>query len=529
MAGKKKSAPLKKIWLITREYEGLAGAGGVKDMCRQLAESLAQTRRTVSVILPCYGFMNPEALGFTEIDAFDVVMNYPGQGRREAVIIHHAGIRGVQIYLVDSPRYREKESIYTYTRAEAARYNQHQGAAYFDYFAMNVLLQKAALALMVRQGETVDVIHCQDGHTALLPAMLRESEGFRHFFRHTGAVVTIHNAGEGYHQEVADLPFAAAICDLPDHFIRANLLNNAFDPFLAAARHAILNTVSENYARELQETDSDLLTGWLGHRLLDIGVDLAGVTNGINPADFAPRRPEKLGLDAAFDPESGDLAGKKICKATLVAEIAANRISGIERSGSLVADPKIPLFTMIGRLTSQKGVDILIHALELLLDRDPGFQVLILGSGSRELENSLVQLAAMPEHSGRICILRGYDPILANRIYAAGDFFLVPSRYEPCGLTDFIAQLAGNIPIVRHTGGLVKVEDGVTGLAYRDHSPHALARTMERALDLYRNQPGRIAEIQKAATKKIRSTYTWARVRTRYLALYQAAIAMTES
>jgi starch synthase len=117
---------------------------------------------------------------------------------------------------------------------------------------------------------------------------------------------------------------------------------------------------------------------------------------------------------------------------------------------------------------AQKGVDILISALDALLQADKKFQVLILGSGTKDLEKRLIRLARKKENNGRICLLLGYDSLLANQIYAAGDFFLIPSRYEPCGLTDYIAQLAGNLPIVHHVGGLVKVEDGVTGFAFKD-------------------------------------------------------------
>ena len=529
MGTKKQGRKIQNIWLVTREYEGLAGAGGVKDMCRQLAEALARTRRRISVILPCYGLMDPEALGFTQVDRFQVDMNYAFKERREEVSIWQRELNRVRVFLVDGERYREKQGIYTYTVDEEAAIPWHkQGTAYFDYFAMNVLLQKSALALIVRMGEKPEVVHCQDGHTAVLPAMMHEMEGFRHYFRRTGTVVTIHNAGIGYHQEVEDLPFARAICGLPEQVVMDNLLADRFDPFLVASRYAVLNTVSENYARELQETDDDMLTGWLGRRLLAGGVTLAGITNGINPADFDPRHPEKLGLAAAFAPGRGNLKGKKQCKQALLSDINAKKITGVIQIGTLAVAPLQPLFTMVGRLTAQKGVDVLVDALKMLLGRDKNFQVLLLGTGTRELELALDQLALAPATANRICILHGYDPGLANQVYAAGDFFLIPSRYEPCGLTDYVAQLAGNLPIVRHTGGLVKVIDGVTGLAYTEHSPRALLETMERALTLFREQPATLAEMQVAAIRTINRHYTWTKVRNRYLELYRTAVGMTE-
>lgn len=525
MAKKSQSQGINNIWMLTREYDSLAGAGGVKDVSRQLAEALVRLKKSVTVILPCYGFMDPKKLGFTRQPfAFEVDMNYTAEDRREKVTLWQKTLHGVVVYLVDADRYREKKSIYTYTAEdEASNPYQIRGNGHFDYFAMNVLLQKTALDLMIILAQKPDIIHCQDGHTAILPAMLREGTGYRHYFSTTAAVVTIHNAGHGHHQEVRDLPFARAISGLPYNLIHNNLLAGSFDPFLAASAFAVLNTVSENYARELRETDDDALTGWLGHRLKTRGIRLEGITNGFNPEDFDTTRPKELGLPAAYNPATGDLAGKKTCRHSLLQALAQQRHKGINRSGTLVDDPNKPLFTLIGRLTPQKGVDILLPALETLLQSDCEFQVLILGSGAKDFEQSLSSLAKKNENEGRICLLLGYDSLLANQVYAAGDFFLIPSKYEPCGLTDYIAQLAGNLPIVHHVGGLVKVEDGVTGFAFKDYSSAALLAAMLHAVTVFKEAPEEILNMQEAAAKRIRQKYTWDKVVQRYLALYEKA------
>lgn len=525
---KKTATPITNIWLITREYDGLAGAGGVKDVCRQLAQALSRTAR-VSVCLPLYGFMNPQALGFQLIDQFQVDMYYVGEERREDVRIWckqtPTDANHLTLYLVDSPRYQEKKSVYTYTQEEEAEDPTHvQGSGHYDYFAMNILLQKAAINLMLSRNERPDVIHCHDGHTALIPAMVRENEGYRHFFRNTGMVVTIHNAGKGYHQDVADLPFAKSITGLPGNIIAKNLLNGRFDPFIAASPYAILNTVSENYARELRETDDDELTDWLGHFLASRGVMLSGITNGISPEDFNPSHPEKLGIAAAYSPEKGDLKGKATCKRDLIRAISRKELSNVLVHGSLSSDIELPLFTLIGRFSPQKGVDKLVGALETLLPMDSGFQILILGTGSKEIEEALIRLSEMKANKGRISVLLGYDPLLANRVYAAGDFFLIPSRYEPCGLTDYIAQLFGSIPIVHHIGGLVKVIDSKTGFVYHDHSSAALMGAMQRSLKIYRQKPSQIKQIQKTAIKTIKENYTWDKIVQRYLELYASAL-----
>ena len=543
---------LQNIWMLSREYEGLAGAGGVKDVVRQLAEALVRSGRKVSVALPLYGFMDPKAADFAPTGLhFEVEMNYLGVERRELVrvlgrhqvpappksknrewraVAQPPGRGGcLSIYLLDAQRYQEKQGVYTYTAAEEAlNPDHHRGSGHYDYFAMNILLQKGALALMIRLGQRPGVIHCHDGHTALLPALIREVEGYRHYFSASAAVVTLHNAGIGYHQEVDDLPFAEAISGLPPRVIHDNLLAGKFDPLLAAAGYGPLNTVSENYARELRETEDDALTGWLGHRLLGRGVALQGITNGIDPEDFNPETPEKVGLAAAFSPLKRDFVGKERCRQWLIATLAQAEWPHLQRFGHLAPPPDsaapLPLFTFVGRLTAQKGVDKLLGALETLLPLDHDFQVLILGSGDRGCEKALIGLAEEESNRGRLTFLRGYDPELANQIYAAGDFFLIPSQYEPCGLTDYLAQLFGNLPIVHQVGGLVKVVDGVTGLGYREHNSAALMGAIQRALLLFRREPEKMLDMRQAAVQHIREHYTWDKVREEYLEFYQQAL-----
>ncbi len=527
---KNKEGPMreiKSIWMLTREYKGIAEAGGVKDVSKELSEALAEAGYEVTVIIPRYGFIRPEESGFVKFGPqFEVDMNYAHEERRERIGFWHKKISDVDILLVEAERYAEKLSVYTYTEAEEALDPSHKkGMGHYDYFAMNVLLQKAALDLSIYEDIKPDVFHCQDGHTAILPAIMRELDGMRQYFMSTGALVTIHNAGIGYHQDVADLPFVKAITGLPWRVIYSCLLNGSFDPFLAGATYAPINTVSENYARELQETELDALTGWLGHALKDRGIRLEGITNGINPDDFDPRRPETLGLPAGFDPLKGDLRGKGICRKELINQINHGEIQTCRVHGSIDNRPNQPLVTVISRLTEQKGINTLAQALEYLLAQDQEFQVVILGTGSRKIETHLISLADHPVNNGRIALLLGYDSRLANLLYASGDFFIIPSKYEPCGLTDFIAQLMANVPIVRATGGLVKVRDGFNGFSYQEFSASALASTIKRAFRIFRLSPDVLRQIQINAIKHIYENYTWDKVMKRYVKLYQKSLA----
>lgn len=524
------------IWMLSREYGQLAGAGGVKDVVCQLAEALARSpHRRVHVVLPRYGFVDAEQHGFTPLpDPFcrdrvlrlPIEMHQPDQRILEEVRFYYNQLGKVHLYLVDADRYRQKSDVYTYSEKDEGLVPwQKRSMGHHDFFAMNLLLQKAALDLMIALGERPDVIHCHDGHTAVLPALIRETAGYRTYFRESGSVVTIHNAGLGYHQEVIDLPYAVSITGLPDHLIYDNQLDRKFDPFLVAGSYAIINTVSENYARELRETESDRLTGWLGHELLQRHVYLEGITNGIDPRFFSPSQIAGGDPQLLFDPAkpADDLSGKMRFKALFLRELMEGKnLFGVARHGAVQEGLDGPLFTFIGRINEQKGIDILMVAIEELLQRHATAQMVILGNGGNELNSALIAMTMRPRLHGRCCFLQGFSVDLANRVYAAGDFFVMPSRFEPCGLTDFIAQLFGNIPVVHHVGGLVKVINGVTGIAYDKNDPPGLIAALERAIEVYGDETGK-RQIQLQAVRRIEQQHTWNRVMEHYLELYHRA------
>lgn len=524
------------VWMISREYNDLAGAGGVKDVVAQLADALVGTGNCrVSIVLPRYGFINRKEHGFAPLCRsggaleplrFPVDMNYGLKERRESCAVWWKTRQNLTLYLIEAERFAEKYDVYTYTDREAAEEDwKKSGTGHYDYFAMNVLLQKAALELMVCLDEKPDVIHCHDGHTALIPALIHECQGWRCFYRHTGCLVTVHNAGLGYHQEVADLPFAQGITGLPWSVIGKNRLSGKFDPLLTAGSYAVLNTVSSNYAQELMYSEEDVRTDWLGHALAARGQTIEGVTNGIQPEAFDPTRAEVAGLAAAFDPASAaELNGKRRCKEQLLRALALGELTaGVEVFGTLAVEPEQPLYTFIGRLSEQKGVDHFLAAIEKLFSDNRSGQAVVLGSGSDYLEAAIRSMIMDNGLKGRLCFLRGFNLELANQVYAAGDFFVIPSRYEPCGLTDYIAQLFGAVPVVHHVGGLVKVVDGVTGIAYRGDSAEDLYEALLRAQELY-NHPGKMREMQRAAVLRIRAWYTWDVVKEKYLELYKQAL-----
>lgn len=518
------------VWMVSRELAGVAGVGGVKDVTRQLLAAIARRGIQATLVMPLYSRVDRELhrLADTDIE-LALPMDYEFEERAVRARIYRAEVVGATVYLVDTPGYGQKEGIYTYTQAEAARAGDLElaGSGYYDFFEMNVTLQKAALELIQHLGVRPDIIHCQDAHTALMPAMMRTHPHYRDYFAQTGVGITIHNAGLGYNQEVFDIGFARAITELPLDVIEEGLHNGGVYPFVVGGTYAgFINAVSENYAREIMEVAAENeRTGGIGTALRQRGIRLTGVTNGIDPSEYDPTDPARMGIAAACDPAAGDLTGKSDCRRALITEINQCLNPDVEVFGRLEDVPGRALVTMIARLTPQKGVDRFIGAASQMLERpDTDVLFLVLGSGDPRYEEELKELAQDPRFQGRIALALGFSPSLANRIYAAGDFFVNPAEFEPCGLTDYMAQLMGSVPVVHFVGGLVKVQDGVTGYGYQPHTSMALADTLRRAITTFRQKPKAHVRIIRQAIETIHERYTWDKVLEQgYLPLYDQA------
>ncbi len=506
------------VWHVSREYAGIADAGGVKDAVQGLAAALARAGVRTSAVVPLYGFMRG-SLPLTKRPVCTFSHDVPDQDagftmRRESVSVHAVERDGVRIFLVDSPRFRDKRDVYTYTREdEAENQFKRRGTGHWDFHQMNLTLVKAALETAAALGEVDAVFHCHDGHAAFLPAIMREDPRYASRFSEARSVVTIHNAGIGYHQEIWSMEFAERVTCLPAAVLGKGLLDGCVDPLLLAGGYAALTTVSEQYARELSEEKGSEVSGGLGRALRERGIPLRGITNGVDPAPFDPRRPES-GLPFSFDPSSGDWEGKWKCREKLF-ELLAPQADA--------ADPRLPLFGFIGRLTPQKGIDVLWGAISALFQGDAGLRFVILGQGEASAEDRFRTLAASRHARGRMFFIPRFDYQIAKLIYASCDFLLIPSAFEPCGLTDYYAQLMGTIPVVHRVGGLYKVRDGETGFSYDEQVPQALAAAIERCLKISREEPALLDRIRRTAFKEIFTSHTWDIVaRESYIPLYRA-------
>ena len=507
------------VWHVTREYAGLAEAGGIKDVVRGLAEASVRAGIETSVVLPRYGFLPDTLTRGTPVAEFQISLPDHDRGDQffdEPVRMFSHVEQGVRIFLVDSPRYASKRNVYTYTEADHASNEwQKPGTGHWDSHQLNLILQRATLETLLAIDEHLApmprIIHCHDGHAAFLPAIARELVRYRGRLADTGLVLTIHNAGKGYHQEVWDRGFARLLTGLDPTVLAKGSIGRTVDPLLLAGSYASVVTVSEQYARELLAERADELSGGLGRAFRERGIDLRGVTNGLDPSPWDPRG-LAAGLPQRFDPSTGDLAGKRACREALASRVGLSRR----------ATPA-PLFAFVGRLTGQKGIDILLEALGSLLSEGAMLQCVVLGQGEAADEQRMAGLARA--HAGTLSFVPRYDAELSRLIYAASDFFLVPSAYEPCGLTDFIAQIAGSVPIVHRVGGLVKVRDGETGLSYDEQSAAALGGQIRRACGLFQDHPEVLERIRVTAFNEIFRLHTWDRVlATGYLPEYRTAV-----
>lgn len=511
------SATALSVWHVSREYAGIADAGGVKDAVEGLAAALARAGVRTTAVVPLYGFARSAFPSRTPVLSFTLRVPDQDAGFRmkeERVSVFSLERDGVRIFLVDSPRFADKRDVYTYTREDEAE-NQYKrkGTGHWDFHQMNLILQRAALETASALSEDV-VFHCHDGHAAFLPVIMREEPRFQERFRSSAAVVTIHNAGAGYHQEIWNMEFASRVTGLSETVLSEGLLDESLDPLLLAGGYAALTTVSEQYARELLEEKESEVSGGLGRMLREREIPLRGITNGVDAAPFDPRHPESSGLPFAFDPSTGDWEGKRRCR---------ERLLELLSPPSEAVDNAFPIFGFIGRLTPQKGIDVLSGAVSALFQGDAGVRFVVLGQGEASAEERFHALAASRRSRGRMIFIPRFDPQLAKLIYAACDFLLIPSAFEPCGLTDYYAQLLGTIPLVHHVGGLTKVRDGETGFSYDEQTSTALARAIEKCLGIVRGDPGLLDRMRRTAFSEIFTMHTWDMVaRTSYVPLYRS-------
>lgn len=474
-------APLN-ILLATSEAHPLIKTGGLADVSSALPAALNQLGLDCRLLLPGYPGVMERCRNLKPIAALGGLP----QGGEARLWLGAMPDTAVPVYVLDIPA--------AYARA-GGPYQDADGRDYADNAARFAALSHAAMQLCLpgnALGWQPDLLHCNDWQTGLAPAYL-------HFAgRPVASLITIHNlAFQGVFP-----PATVAACGLPpESFAISGVEYYGSLSFLKAGLYYAdwITTVSPTYAEEIQRTPLGMgMEGLLALRRQR----LTGILNGIDTADWNPMSdrhlPHNFNLRA--------MAGKAKAKAALQKELG------------LAAQENSPLFAMVSRLTHQKGVDWVLQVAPGILDR--GGQLAILGTGEKSHEAALRALATT--HPGQVSVVIGYDEGLSHRIEAGADLFLMPSRFEPCGLNQMYSQRYGTLPIVHATGGLSDtVSEGVNGFSFSQPDAHALWLAIERALAAYAS-PGQWRKLQHHAMSK---DFDWENSAHQYLALYRQILA----
>jgi starch synthase len=477
-----------RVLFVTSEAAPFAKTGGLADVSSALPRALRGRGIDVRVVMPLYAGIEWNALELLEGSLR--VPSWWGVAR--------AGIRlgrmargDVPVYFLEYNRYFDRPFLYG-----------PPGDGYADNLERFTFLARGALELCRAVGFVPDVIHANDWQSALVPVYVNTVEWGKSLHG-AGTVFSIHNMAyqgesDGGAMFVTGLGREHFNPSEFEHFGAMNLMK-------AAVRHAnVLSTVSPTYAREIQtQTYGCGLDGPLRAR----SADLVGIRNGIDTDEWNPATDEFL--HARFTARK--LAGKAECKAAL------------QKEAGLPVEPKRPLFAVVGRMVAQKGIDVLAHGLDRILDL--GAQVVLLGAGDRDAERFFGSVAA--RRHDRFKAWFGFSERLAHRIEAGADFFLMPSRFEPCGLNQMYSLRYGTLPVVRTTGGLVdtvqqydeRTGEG-TGFRFDDLTADALVNTVGWAISTWHDRPKHIAAMRR---RGMAQDFSWDGAAAEYEALYRRA------
>ena len=479
-----------KILFVTSEAYPLLKTGGLADVAGALPAALAVAGEDVRILLPAY----PDAVAAAKDKQDAISLGDPlGVGEVRLIKARMPGT-GTELWLIDCPALYDRPGN---------PYVQKDGTDWPDNPLRFAMLSRVAAMLSVpgnATGWTADIVHANDWQGGLTAAYL-------HFWggRHARSVFTVHNLQyQGlFGREIlpqAGLPEAAFSVDGLEFHDKVSFLKSGL--YYSDA----ITTVSPTYAKEIM---GDALGCGLDGLLRLRSDVLSGVLNGVDDETWNPATDSLLDHRYSLARRTG----KAKNKAALQAELG------------LPTDAQAPLLGMVTRLTAQKGIDLVVDALPAL--RKSGFQLAVLGTGDTKWERALSDVAATdPNISVRI----GYDEAMAHRIIAASDVFLMPSRFEPCGLTQMYALRYGTLPLVRKTGGLadtvvdVRQGDSGTGFVFESADGAALSAAAARAAALFKN----VKAWRKVQRTAMQQDFSWAHAAQAYQKLYRDLAAKTD-
>ncbi len=481
------------VLFVASEVAPLAKTGGLADVAGALPPAVKRLGNDVRVIMPFYGAVKSAGVQARPlIPRLEVPL---GRQTLTAGVFEARLDDSVPVYLIEREDLYDRPNLYGNALGD-----------YYDNFERFAFLARAVLELVPALGFSPDLLHCHDWQAGLVPALLKGPAGTALGLENTPTVFTIHNLGYQGLFAAEKLPLTglpAAEFFHPEglEFWGGISLLKAGIAFSEA-----ITTVSPTYAREIQTPEYGMgLDGLLRQR----SRLLHGILNGVDYHLWDPAADPLL--PAQYSPANIILKGR--CKAALIEQL--------ELSPTL---QKKPLLGMISRLAAQKGLDLLVETLDRVLALDVG--LVILGSGDDAIQQALRQAAG--RHPGRMGLRVGFDETLAHRILAGADIFLIPSRYEPCGLTQMYALKYGTVPLVRATGGL---EDTIrsfdeksgegNGFKYQAHDPAALLEALSLAVALFRK--GKVWK--RLMANAMAADFSWDRSAAAYRDLYRSLAA----
>ena len=483
-----------KILFVTAECSPFVKVGGLADVAGSLPFALKSKKHDVCVVLPKYASIDEKTFGLTKIPGRLLI---PIGNTMEYAFIKTAVLNGVRYYFLENHKYFSRKEVYG-----------EKGRDYPDNRERFIFLSRGALELSKFLGFKPDIIHCNDWQTALIPAYLKTVYKTDNYFAQTASVYTIHNiAYQGIFEpstiDAAGFSWQDFTWDKFEFF-------GAFNFMKAALVYCdVINTVSPSYAQEI-------LTHMFGCGMEKIlqyrKPDLYGILNGIDYDCWNPKT-DKL-IAANYSKQF--LSNKVKCKNDLI-----NCCKLDISSNDFVAG-------VVSRLDSQKGLDLLISCAQEMINQ--GISVVVLGKGSQSLQKKLT--AIMEKHKGKFYASFEFDEVLAHKIYAGSDVFLMPSRFEPCGLSQMISLAYGTIPVVFSTGGLkdtVKQYDSQNssgnGFVFDGFNSKSFISILNNCIILYKNK----AKWQELIRLAMSCDYSWGSSVSKYIDLYNIAVRKVQS
>jgi starch synthase len=474
-----------KILFAASEAAPFAKTGGLADVAGSLPPALAELGHEVAVVMPRYRQVDVAACRLKHVASFFVPL---GTWQERCEVLRGRMGRNVTVYFINKDVYYDRPELYGTARAD-----------YPDNAERFIFFSRAVLELCLALDLQPDIVHCNDWQTGLVPVYLKKIYHAAEALRRTKSVFTVHNLGyQGlfwhWDMKLTGLDWDVFTPEGLEFWGKMNLLKAGL------VYSDSITTVSRTYSREIQTPEyGSGLEGVLSKR----AADLYGIPNGIDYAEWDPGRRG----DQPRPFSSANLAGKAICKQEILKRLSLTDAGG-------------PLIGMVTRLVDQKGLDIVTEALPEILSL--GAQLVVLGTGE-EKYNRLLTAEAV-RHKGRMRVLLEYNEVLAKNIYAGCDLFLMPSRYEPCGLGQMIALRYGAVPVVRKTGGLADTVVNYnartgrgTGFVFEEYSAPALVACLRRALELYGN-PKKWKLLMQAGMKQ---DFSWKNSAQEYVKVYR--------